>query len=352
MSGSDHRAGRRRAREPRFRRPWRGPLAVTVWLLVTLAGLAATVLPWTQLTEAAWMPLWVPTWMPQAGAVAITVSYAFALAARTGGRPVPWSLLTLVLSVVAAVTRLPVLLAGAAVCTAVLGALLGVMLTVPVARYWRVVLECLLAIVVAVVAGFAAQAYDAHVSAARARYLAMGLALFAALVLVYRLAAGRHGLGRRGWFVVLGGIGVLALSLAYSEALTHWGSPEMVKGIQRSTSDVRSVLHAVPRPTEFLLGFPALAWGVSTRARRRQGWWGCGFGAVALALTAASLLDPRLALQEAGLSVGYSLLIGLVLGFLLVRVDGFFSGTRGRRARRAEEAAAHRPEPGRLHALM
>ncbi|HET7385530.1 MAG TPA: hypothetical protein VFJ19_02550 [Nocardioidaceae bacterium] len=334
-------------RQHRLRRPWQGPLAASAWVLVTLAGLAATVLPWTPQTLVP-----APEWLPVAGAVTITVTYTYALASRTGGRPAPWSVLALVLSILAAGTRLPVLMAGAAVCTAVLGALLAVMLTVSAARYWAVVVECALATLLAVVAGFAAQSYGAQVSPARVRYVAMGLALFAALVLVYRLAAGRHGLGRRGWFVVLGGIGVLALSLAYSEALTHWGSPELVTGIRRSTADVRSALHAVPRPTEFLLGFPALAWGISTRARRRQGWWGCGFGAVGLALVATTLLDRRLALQEAGLSVGYSLLIGLVLGFLLVRIDRFLSGTRGRRARRAEKAAAHRPEPGRLRALM
>jgi peptidoglycan/LPS O-acetylase OafA/YrhL len=103
---------------------------------------------------------------------------------------------------------------------------------------------------------------------------------------------------------------------------------------------------------EFLLGFPVLAWGVYTRARRRQGWWAAVFGAAGLAVVAGSLLDPAVSLPEAGLTVVYSLVLGLLLGYLVIRADRFLSGDRGRRARRAEEAAAHRPEPGRLRPLL
>ena len=83
-----------------------------------------------------------------------------------------------------------------------------------------------------------------------------------------------------------------------------------------------------------LLGVPALAWGVSTRARRRQGWWGTGFGAAGLALVTSSLLDGRVSLLEVGLGTAYSLVVGLLLGYLVIRADSFLSGARGRRARR------------------
>ena len=43
---------------------------------------------------------------------------------------------------------------------------------------------------------------------------------------------------------------------------------------------------------------------------------------------------------------------GLAIGFLLIRVDLRVTGPRGRRARRAEEAAAGRPEPARTRALL
>ncbi len=194
---------------------------------------------------------------------------------------------------------------------------------------------------------FAANAYDARVSLERAGYLVLGLSLLGALALAYRLAAGLHGLGRRGAVMLVSGIGLLAVSLAYTEALGRWGSPELVDAFERSTRDLADLIGAVPRPTALLLGFPALAWGVSTRARRRQGWWGTGFGAAATAVVATSLLDPEVSLVEAGLATAYSLVAGLLLGYLVIRADSFLSGARGRRARRMEEASAHRPEPGR-----
>jgi hypothetical protein len=224
------------------------------------------------------------------------------------------------------------------------------MVTIPAARVRAVARECLLAALVAMTAAFAANAYDARVSLERAGYLVLGLALLGALALAYRLAAGLHGLGRRGAVMLVSGIGLLAVSLAYTEALSRWGSPELVDSVERTTRDLAHLVGAVPRPTAFVLGIPALAWGVSTRARRRQGWWGTGFGAAGLAVVAASLLDPQVSLVAAGLATAYSLLVGLV--YLVIRADSFLSGARGRRARRMEEASAHRPEPGRTRPLL
>jgi hypothetical protein len=50
--------------------------------------------------------------------------------------------------------------------------------------------------------------------------------------------------------------------------------------------------------------------------------------------------------------VAYAAAAGLAIGYLLIRVDLRVTGPRGRRARRAEEAAAGRPEPARTHALL
>jgi hypothetical protein len=325
-------------------RRWPAHLVSALWLVLTLAGTAALV--------AAWTPLDVPAWVPQAGAATVTVTFAFGLAARTGGRPVVAGALALVLVLAALLTSLPVLPAAAAVTTAVVGAVLGVMVTGPAARFGAVARECLLAVLVAAVAAFAANAYDAQVSLERASYLVLGLSLLGALALAYRLAAGLHGLGRRGAVMLLSGIGLLAVTLAYTEAIGRWGSPEVVDAIEGTTRRLRDLLGAVPRPTEFLLGIPALAWGVSTRARRRQGWWGTGFGVAGLAVVATSLLDHDVSLEEAGLATAYSLVAGLLLGYLVIRADSFASGARGRRARRLEEASAHRPEPGRTQPLL
>jgi hypothetical protein len=298
------------------------------------------------------LPYDTPPWVPTAGAVAVTVTYTFALAVRTGGRPVIAALVALVLSGAAVLGDVPVLLAGAAVCTAALGAVLGVLATVPAARFPAVIRECLIATVVALLAALASAAYGARLSVERAEYLALGLALLGALALVYRLGAGFSGLGTRGAVVVIGGIALLAVSLAYAEALSRWGSPGMLESVEGGIDEVRATLGAVPRPTQVLLGFPALAWGVSTRARRRQGWWPSAFGAAGLAAVATTLLDRRMTDLEAALEVGYGIGLGLVLGYLVIRVDAFLSGTRGRRARRAEEASAHRPEPRRTAALL
>jgi hypothetical protein len=260
--------------------------------------------------------------------------------------------LAVALAGVAVISGVPVLLAGAAVTTAVLGAVLGVLATVPAVRFPDAVRECVVAALLAGGAAFAANGYDAQVSLERAGYLTLGLAIAGCLALVYRLGGGLHGLGRRGTIMVASGVGLLAVSLAYTEALARWGPPGLVASIAQMSTDLRAMVGAVPRPTEFLLGFPVLAWSVSTRARRRQGWWAAVFGAAGLAVIATSLLNPALSLVEAGLSLLYSLVLGLGVGYLLIRADRFLSGARGRRARRAEEASAHRPEPGRTDALM
>ncbi len=323
---------------------WPGRLVRLLWAALTLAGVLAVTVVWT--------PYAAPAWVPEAGAATLTTTLALALAVRTGGRPVLTGALTAVLAAAAVLTQQPMLLAAAAVSTATIGAVLGVMVTHPAARFVAVARECLLAVLVAVTAAFAANAYDARVSLERAGYLVLGLSLLGSLTLASRLAAGLHGLGRRGAVMLVSGIGLLAVSLAYTEALTRWGSPELVDTVERTTRDIARVVGAVPRPTEFLLGIPALAWGVSTRARRRQGWWGTGFGAAGLAVVATSLLDPEASLVEAGLATAYSLVAGLLLGYLVIRADSFLSGARGRRARRIEEASAHRPEPGRTRPLL
>ena len=103
-------------------------------------------------------------------------------------------------------------------------------------------------------------------------------------------------------------------------------------------------------PIQVLVGIPALVWGTHMRARRRQGWWVCAFGTAATVSVAGILVNPATGWLEAGLIIVYSLLPGLVLGYLLIRVDLLFTGPRGRRARREEEATAIRPEPARLQA--
>lgn len=325
---------------------WSTGLLASLWVLLTLAGVAGVVSAWVTL------PVTLPALVPEAGAVVVTTTYAFALGVRAGGRPVISALLAAALGGAAVATATPVLLAAATVSTTVLGAVLGLLATTPARGFPAVVRECVVAVLVAVVAAFAASAYGAQISVARAGYLGLGLSLLAALALVYRLGAGLQGLGTRGAIMLFGGVGLLAVTLAYASALARWGPPGLVSGIDDVTTMLRARIGAIPRPTEFMVGIPVLAWGVFSRARRRQGWWGSGFGAAGLAAITTSLLNPDLSLVEFGLGLGYNLVLGLLLGLLLIRADTFLSGTRGRRARQAEEALAHRPEPGRLHPLL
>ncbi len=319
-------------------------LARVLWVLLLVAGVGAAVVPWT--------PVQAPAYVPLAGAVALTTLYTHGLAVRTGGRPLLAGGLALGLSGATVLSGNDVLLAGATVGTAVVAALLAVLSTTPAPRFPVVVRELVVATVVAAGGAFAVAAYGAEVSLLRTGYLVIGFSLLGALVLVYRLGAGLHGLGRRGLVMIVSGVVLLSVILAYAEALATWGSPGMIETVDRTSARVEDVIGALPRPIEVLLGFPALAWGVSTRARRRQGWWVCAFGAPGLSVVAVSLLDPGQTLPQAGLSLLYSLLLGIVAGYLIIRADLFFTGARGRRARRLEELAAHRPEPGRFRPLL
>jgi len=348
--------GRRRAPVKR-RAPDLGralaPALRMLWVVLVLGGGTAIAVGWGgQARLPALMPAGLRDALPAVGAVTVSTCYAFGTAARTGGRPFVGGGLALAVGVAAVLSRVPVLVAAAAVGTAVLAAVLGVLATTPAARFRRVALEVAVAVVTVAFGALATAAYQPQVSLLRVGYLCLGLSLLTTMGLVYRLGAGLTGLGRRGVVMVLGGLVLLAVMLAYSEALARWGSPEMVEAVRRGTAHVQETIGAVPRPVELLLGFPALAWGVSIRARRRQGWWVCAFGAAGLAAASVSLLGPGRSLCGAGLSLLYSAVGGLLIGYLVIRVDSFITGTRGRRARRLEEASAHRPEPGRMHALL
>ena len=68
-------------------------------------------------------------------------------------------------------------------------------------------------------------------------------------------------------------------------------------------------------------------------------------------LAADGVLVGLCLVVEVALATAYGVLIGLVLGFLLIRIDLRLTGPRGRRLADPEDAAAVRPEPRRTHAL-
>ena len=314
-----------------------------LWGLVVLAGLVALI---GCLFEVG------PAWACCAGAVTVTTAYSWALAVRTGGRPIVAGGLALVLGLVAVISDDDALRTGAAVLTCVVSAVFAVMATVPAVRFAAAVREVLIAVVLAAIGALATVGFEPVVQIVRFEYATLGLALLGVFALVYRLGAGLHGLGRRGVVIVLIGTGVLALTLAYAELLRRYGTPGLVTSLLDVVVWSRDNLGAFPRPIETVLGIPALAWGVHMRARRRQGWWVCAFGVAATVPVANSLVNSSVTLTESILSVSYGVVVGLVIGFTVIRLDLAFTGPRGRRGRRAEEAGALRPEPRRTRALL
>ena len=203
---------------------------------------------------------------------------------------------------------------GAAVLTASISAVLAVMLTTPAVTIARAVREVLIAFAVAAVGAVAAIGFHPLLALGRFEYTTLALSLLMVVVLVYRLGAGLHGLGRRGVVVIVGGGAVLALGLAYAELLRLYGTPGFVSWIFDAADWSQDNLGGVPRPMQALLGIPMLLWGVHLRARRRQGWWACAFGVAGLVPIAHVLADPRLTLPEVVLTEVYSLLVGLLVG--------------------------------------
>jgi hypothetical protein len=297
----------------------------------------------------------LPHLIRDVGAVVVSASLAWALAVRTGGRPVWAAGLATVLGATAEATGWHRLLDGAAIGTGVLAATLAVMSTVPAATFARAIREVVVATLIAWTGAVGVVGYG-HVSSTdvdlnRFGYVVLGLSVVGAFALVYRLGAGLHGLGRRGYVVAGGAVLLLVLALAYSEAIAHWGSRSLVSTGDDLRDWTRSTLGAVPHPIMALLGYPALLWGVFMRARRRQGWWVSAFGVAATAPTTTRLVAADTGVGSVVLGALYSLVIGVAIGYLVIRIEQAFTGSHGRRARRDEEAEAHRPEPGRLSPL-
>jgi hypothetical protein len=318
-----------------------------LWLLVVLVCVAALVT--VRVADD------VPDLVREVAGATLSTALALGLAVRTGGRPIWAGALTAVLAATAFVTDWDPLLAGCAVGTGVLAATLGVMATVPAANVAKAAREALVATTIGWVGAVGVVAYGPgarlDVDLVRFGYAVLALSLVGAIALVYRLGAGLHGLGRRGYVVAGGAVLMLAVALAYSEAIAQWGSRDLVGTIDDFRDSTKDLLGAVPHPIMALLGYPALVWGVFMRARRRQGWWVCAFGVAVTSPSATRLVAQELSPTSVLLGAVYSVVAGVALGYVVIRLEQSLTGTHGRRARRDEEAEAHRPEPRRFEPL-
>ncbi len=286
----------------------------------------------------------------QSAAAALGVLLALGLAVRSGGQALPAVVLAALVGAGAVVSQSATLLAGAAVATGVLAACLAVLGTRPAASFPRATVEVVFADIVAVVGALGVAGFCVGVDPERFAYIVLGLSMAAAIALVYRLGGGLHGLGRSGVLLVAAALVLLVVGLAYTAALTHWGSPELRLDVASSRLWLRDHLGGVPHALQVFLGVPALVWGVTMRARRRQGWWVCAFGVIATATTTTRLIEAGASGRNAALGELESLVLGLLVGFVLVRVMDLARGTPGRRSARAP-AGTVRPEPPRLQPL-
>ncbi len=287
------------------------------------------------------------TVVQQSAAAALGVVLALGLAVRSGGRALPAVALAVLVGAGAIATQWPALLAGAAVSTGVLAACLAVLGTRPAQSFWQAVVEVVLAEAVAVVGALGVAGFMVDLDPDRFAYTVLALSLAAAAALVYRLGGGVHGLGRSGVLLVGAAFVLLVVGLAYTAALTQWGSPALRADVESARLWFEDHLGGVPHPLEVFLGIPALAWGVSMRARRRQGWWVCAFGAAATATATTRLVEEGATSLSAALGAAYGLVLGLVVGFLVIRVVRLLTGAPARRSWRSDP----RTEPPRLQPL-
>jgi hypothetical protein len=314
-----------------------------VWALLLLGGLVALGF------AAAPDP---PPHAGEVGWVAVAVAFTTGLVARTGGRTFIYGALALLVGAAVVLTDEPMLRTGAAVLTCVVTAVFAVMVTVPATTALQSTREVLVAMLVASIGAAAVLGLEPEVSLTRFAYTTLFASLVLCFLVVFRLGAGLHGLGRRGLVVVVIGGLVLAATLAYAEVLRRYGAPELVETLLDGREWALETLHGAPRPVQALLGVPALMWGTHMRARRRQGWWVCAFGVTAAVQVTHTFLDPSLTLVQAGLTTLYSIVVGVLVGAVIIRLDLLLTGSRGRRARTEDNGASLRPEPSRTNALL
>ncbi len=287
----------------------------------------------------------------QSLAAALGVVLAVGLARRSGGRMTTALVLAAILGGGAVASQRPLLLAGAAVATAVLAGCLAVLITRPAPTFPAVVREVVLALLVATSGGIGAAGFAVQVDHERFVHTVLGLTLVSTTALVYRLGGGLHSLGRRGLLLATGALVLLVVVVVYTAALTRYGDPGLVAEVSRARAWTRDHLGGVPHPVEILIGIPALAWGVSMRSRRRQGWWACVFGTAATAHVASDLISREDLTLSTALAAAYSIVLGLLLAFVLVRLERLLTSRTGRRSA-DDPSIPPRVEPGRWQPLQ
>jgi hypothetical protein len=326
-------------REPRIDSPRTARLVMVLVFLGWVAGTAGA--------GTAIIAVGTPSWIERPAAALLMVVFAVGLTHRGGGHMRIWLPMTAVLGALAVSLETNVLLASAAAVTAVLASVWAVLVTRPAATVFGAIREYALALVVALSGTLGVAAWNAPVNYQRFNLIVLAASLGLAIMLVWNLGAGLHGLGRQHLAILLGVAALVMLVIAYSSFVRTHGSQSLVQAFSDIVIWTRRTFHGAPRPIEVLIGFPALIVGVSLRSKRREGWWILVFAVIGTAVLTTSLVTPGAYPTYIGLSTLYSSVLGLIVGLVLRR--RFLKGPSSRAARAIAPVA--RVEPPRFAAL-
>lgn len=339
--------GRRRldsSATPGYDMPVREPritsrsLVRVISVLIFAAWIAATLAAGTAVVAVN-----APAWIERPAAAILMLIFALGLTHRGGGRMRIWIPIVTVLAISALVLQTNVLIAAAAAVTAVLAAVLAVMNTRPAESVQGAIVEYGIALASALSGTLAVAAWNAPVNYQRFNLVVISAALALAIVLVWNLGAGLHGLGRQGLLIPVGGALFLLVVLTYSSFVRTHGSQTVIDAIGQVVISLRQNFGGVPRPVEVFIGFPALILGVSIRSKHREGWWVLVFAVIGTAVVTTSLVTPGALPSYIALSTLYSGILGLVVGLV---ARHFVMRKRSSRASRAIESVV-RVEPPR-----
>jgi hypothetical protein len=344
MNAGNHRAAPRveyevRVRGPRFRSP---RVAHRLALIVAAAGNTAAIL-----AAPAVVAVGAPGWLPRLAAGVLLVVLSIALTIRVGGHLRIWCPLTAVVAILAVTVQTSSLLASAAGLTAVLAAVQAVMITRPAVTALEVLREVAFAATVVVAGMVGVAAWNAHVDPARFALFVLAASLGLVITIVWNLGAGLHGLGRVQLALIVSAAALLVAVIVYAAFVRTHGSADLVEGIKHFILWMRRTFGGVPRPPEMIIGFPALVVGVALRSRQREGWWIQVFAVIGTALSASALVSPAARPSYVLISLAYSAIPGLALGFV---ARYFLVGPPTIRSSRAIERPV-RDEPGRFEGL-
>ena len=313
--------------------------ALQVWLLGLISGFA--------LSATAIIDTSLPDFIARPGAAISTVVLVVGLAYRAGGRTLVWFWLAAVFSAVTLIFPMQGLLAGAALLTAISGAVLAVLATRPASNIASAIKEYFVAIFIGLATMLAVGAWNAQVEHQLFNIIVVTSAVSLTFGIVWSLGANLHGLTPRYVAILLGAVGALIVLLAYATLVRSYGSAGLIAFLENTVVWIRTTIIGVPRPVQALLGFPALVVGVALRSQRRDGWWLMVFAAIGTSVMASAVVNPYAFPTYIGLSTLYSIIIGLGLGLI---ARHFVSSRGGSRASRSIEQLT-RLEPKRTDPL-